>query len=122
MPESLAIFDFAEPSMVVGTRNDTVVPGQALYMMNDEFVIQQGEAMARRLIREADTSRDRFTRAFVLAFGRFATEDEVESCVTFFRQFVPEAEKTMSSDSAKFLALSSFCQGLMASAEFRFVN
>ena len=34
VPEVLSIFDFAEPSILVGRRNVTTVPTQALYMMN----------------------------------------------------------------------------------------
>ena len=51
VPNSLDIFDFADPSAGMGKRETTTVPSQALYLMNSEFVRTQSEAMARRLRR-----------------------------------------------------------------------
>ena len=47
--ESLALFDFADPSLVTGERATTTGPAQALYFMNGPFVIRQAEALAERL-------------------------------------------------------------------------
>jgi len=123
MPEALDLFDGADPNIVTGARENTNVPSQALYMMNNPFVTQQAEAMARRLIQEAETPKQRFSRAFVLAYGRLATEEEIASSMAFFQEFMPMAmEQSRGRDQAGFLTLSTFCQGLMASAEFRYLN
>lgn len=123
LPEALALFDASDPTIVSGTRESTNVPSQALYLMNNEFVIEQAELMARRLVREAKTPRDRFAKAFVIAFGRNATEAEIESSMDFFRTFMPQAmEQSRSREQAGYLALATFCQGLIASAEFRYLN
>ena len=45
--ESLALFDFADPSLVTGERATTTGPAQALYLMNSPFVIRQAEAPGR---------------------------------------------------------------------------
>ena len=42
-PRSLEVFDFADSSSVIGTRESSNTPNQALYMMNNRFVIQQSE-------------------------------------------------------------------------------
>ena len=47
--ESLALFDFADPSLVTGERATTSGPAQALYFMNSPFVIRQAEALADRV-------------------------------------------------------------------------
>ncbi|MFT5127083.1 MAG: hypothetical protein ACI8W8_000683 [Rhodothermales bacterium] len=121
--ESLALFNGADPSTVVGVRESTNVPGQALYLMNNPFVIQQSEAMATQLIREHRTNRERLQHAFLLAYGRKATSEEVATCLRFFADFHPQAKaKTASAEAAGFLTFSTFCQGLLASAEFRFLN
>ena len=122
MPEALALFDGADPNMVSGVREATNVPGQALYLMNNPVVVQRAEAMAARLGAEAATPRDRFQRAFLLCYGRPPTEAEIESCQAFFKRFVDEAQKSMDIEKARNLAFTSFCQGLFASAEFRFLN
>ena len=46
LPEILQAFDFAEPSILVGQRDVTNVPTQALYLMNSEFVLGQAERIA----------------------------------------------------------------------------
>ncbi len=123
LPESLDLFDPADPNIVTGARESTNVPGQALYLMNNPFVIRQADLMAKRLVNEAKTPRERFERAFLLAYGRVATKPEINSAMNFFRSFVPAAEReTKDKDRAGFLALSTFCQSLMASAEFRYLN
>ncbi|MEZ6104996.1 MAG: DUF1553 domain-containing protein [Pirellulaceae bacterium] len=53
-PESLALFDLADPSLVLGTRGTTIVPSQSLYLMNSEFMREQAEAMATRVMCEED--------------------------------------------------------------------
>ncbi|RFC44018.1 MAG: Protein of unknown function DUF1553/DUF1549/Planctomycete cytochrome C [Verrucomicrobia bacterium] len=122
LPESLALFDGADPNMVTGVRDSTNVPGQALYLMNNPFVLRQAELMAARLGQEAESVRDRFHRSFLICYGRPPTEQEIASCQTFFQRFVTEAAKTMDLEKARTLAFTTFCQGLFASAEFRFLN
>ncbi len=52
LPEILRIFDFPEPSIIGGVRDVTTVPTQALYMMNNEFVVESAAKLAERLIDE----------------------------------------------------------------------
>ncbi|MEM0898136.1 MAG: DUF1553 domain-containing protein, partial [Verrucomicrobiota bacterium] len=123
LPESLDLFDVADPSIVTGARDATNIPTQALYLMNNEFVIQQSEWMARRIISEVKSDRDRFTLAFLIAYGRPPTKGEIDASSNFFREFKPEAARRAGQrDKANFLAFSTFCQSLLASAEFRYIN
>ena len=55
--ESLALFDFADPSLVTGERAMTTGPAQALYFMNGPFVIRQAEALAERRSRHRGRRR-----------------------------------------------------------------
>ena len=41
LPELFEVFDFADPSMVVGRRNVSTVAPQALFLMNHPFVLEQ---------------------------------------------------------------------------------
>ena len=123
LPESLALFDPADPNLVTGDRESTNVPGQALYMMNNPFVVGQGEVMARRLIEEAETSGERLTLAFQLTYGRLPSSSEIEQAKSFLWNFISVARrKGRGREEAGILALSSFCQGLLCSAEFRYMN
>jgi hypothetical protein len=77
LPPLLEAFDFADPSMVVGERNTSTVPTQALFLMNDPFVREQARGAARRLLGEADASDvERLERAFRRTLGRGPTDEE----------------------------------------------
>ena len=108
---------------MTGDRESTNVPGQALYMMNNPFVVGQGVVMARRLIEEAETSGERLTLAFQLTYGRLPSSSEIEQAKSFLWNFISVAQrKGRGREEAGILALSSFCQGLLCSAEFRYLN
>ncbi len=57
LPEMLTLFDFADPSRVVGMRNQSTVAPQALFLMNHEFVRERARAAAQRWV-EAQPSPD----------------------------------------------------------------
>ena len=119
LPRVLAVFDFAEPSMVMGKRDSSNTPSQALYLLNNRFVIQQSEDLARRLIAESSSTEDQMQLAFKMVFGREATAAELASGKRFVRGFQATSRY---SRSKQVEALSAFCQALFASAEFRYVN
>ena len=123
LPEALALFDAADPNIVTGERESTNVPGQALYLMNNIFVLWQGEEMAKRLVREASNEGERLALAFRIAYGRAASPSELERAKSFLWNFRAAAKKRGgNARDAELLALSSFCQGLLVSAEFRYLN
>jgi len=127
LPRSMEVFDFAEPSMVIGQRESSNTPAQALYMMNNVFVIEQSDALARRILKEAEKPADRIDLAFQLVYNRPPTADEIRISMAFFRSAdtTPPADRSKSPRSAneqKFVVFSEFCQALFASAEFRYLN
>ncbi len=123
VPEALDLFDFAEPSLVTGSRENTNVPSQALYLMNNPFVIQQSEALAWQLTRGEQRGPELLDKAFNLAFSRPPTEEEARKTKAFFDRFVAAAvEEGYRNDEAGYLALTSYCQTLLAGAEFRYLN
>ena len=127
LPRSLEVFDFAEPSMVIGQRESSNTPAQALYLMNNEFVLEQSDALGRRIVQEAETPTERINLAFRLVYSRPPTAEELKASLQFFRSAdtTPAAGQqgsTRSDKEQKFAALSQFCQALFASAEFRYVN
>ena len=83
LPEIFEVFDFADPSMVVGRRNASIIAPQALFLMNDPFVVEQSKHAARRLLAEPGLDDPgRITRAFVLALGRDRTRPNAGSPVS----------------------------------------
>mgnify|MGYP001253119851 CR=1 FL=1 len=110
--EILAVFDFADPNLVVGERTTSSVPTQALYLMNNPFVRTQAEAAATGLLdlNLADDSA-RIARAYRRTLGRDATSTEREVILKFLA-----TEK----DAAK--AWTQVIHSLYASLDFRFLN
>jgi Protein of unknown function (DUF1553) len=116
--ESLALFDFADPSLVTGERSITTGPAQALYFLNGPFVIRQAEALAERIrLVSADDSR-RIDMAYRLALARPATAGERGRALTFLRDC---SEREQAADRAR-EGWSLFCQAIFASAEFRYLD
>ena len=113
-PEMMRIFDAAEPSLIVGRRNETTVPTQALYLMNNSFVIGQAFTMAKRVMDDTESDRNGIPLAYKLAFGREPTDDEVSGA----REFMASASAEKDRPGQWPL----LCQALLASAEFRYID
>lgn len=124
VPESLALFDFADPSLMTGERENTTVPSQALYLMNSDFVTQNADAMARRLAEEWNLRGPQLSAtAFYLAYARPPTAEESRKTTAYIERFMETARKSgMEDREARVLALTTFCQSLLSSAEFRYLN
>ncbi|MCI0462315.1 MAG: DUF1549 and DUF1553 domain-containing protein, partial [Gemmataceae bacterium] len=120
LPEVLDLFDAANPSLVVGKREVTTVPAQALFLMNSTFATDNARAAADRLLAAPDLDDSgRVDLGYRLALGRPATAAERERALTFVR----ESAATLGTGRAGQVgAWSAFCQTLFASAEFRYVQ
>jgi hypothetical protein len=124
VPEALEIFDFAEPSLVVASRDVTNVPSQALYLLNNDFVRDQATAMARRVLAQPLSHPQRISLAYEYALGRPPTDAELTRAEQYLlnegRALVPvEAGRVQ---DAALLSWSTFCQALFACAEFRYLK
>jgi len=124
VPESLSLFDFADPSLTAGKREITTVPSQALYLMNSDFVIEAAEAMAKTLVADAGLRGAALAReAFYRAYSRPPTEAETLATQQYVERFLAAAAgESLGPEEARLLALTTFCQSLLASAEFRYLN
>ena len=123
LPEVFNVFDFAEPSLVIGKRDVTIVPGQALYFMNSPFVVDQAEKTAGRIGEEKSSGKERIDQLYMLALGRKPTAAEFGLAESYVKDFVATARSEGTNRmTAMTMALSTFCQSLMASAEFRYIN
>ncbi len=113
-PRSLDVFDFADANTVTGVRESSNTANQALYMMNNRFVVAQSEALASRVAKSSKVPSERLRQAFLLAYGRPPTSGEKTAAAQFLNRFAPTADTA--------LTMSALCQSLFASAEFRYVD
>src|SRR5205823_1240239 len=118
-PRALEVFDFAEQGFVTGSRDSTTVATQALYLLNDPFVRQQALDLADRLLRQTDRDEaSRIVLAYRLTLSRAATKQEIERAQGYLAEYEAAASNSKPETSPKHAAWSSFCQALLASAEF----
>ncbi len=71
------LFDAADSTAMVDKRVVSTVAPQALFLLNNPFVLDQARAFAERVRREAATTEARIDRAYRLAYGRPATREEI---------------------------------------------
>ena len=111
MPDLLAAFDAADPSLVTGRRDTSTVAPQALVLLNHPFVIEQSKHAASRLLAEKlPDDAARLTRAYRLVLGREPATGEQAVAGRFLREHEPVE------------AWAAIFHALFASAEFRFVD
>ena len=118
-PRSLEVFDGADSSAIIGTRESSNTANQALYMMNNRFVIQQSDSFARRIARTSGAPIEKIEYAFLLAYGRRPTSGERSAVISFTQDFAASATDV---SSRRQEILRAICQSLFASAEFRYVD
>jgi len=122
VPDMLQAFDVADPSLIVGKRDVTTVPTQALFLMNNSFVMKQCNEMAKRIVGQKELNQaGRVELVYSLALGRKPSEDErsrVARYLNDYRKTVQEAGKNVNPQIATW---TSVCQTLFQSGEFRYV-
>ncbi|MCA9058082.1 MAG: PSD1 domain-containing protein [Planctomycetaceae bacterium] len=119
LPEALALFDGADPSLITASRNQTTVPAQALFLMNNEFILRASDAAADQLL-QMDDVEQRIETAFLKFYGRPVNPDEALQT----RQFLAAYARQIGTDRnfnarSEHEVWSAFCQALFASAEFQ---
>ena len=120
-------FDLPRQDPNCVARPSSTVSPQSLVLMNNQFVLESGRAMARRLSREApDDVRGQLDRAWEIVYSRRPSDEEVEKALKFlqlqteiFGSKSPSKEKQ---DSAELEALGSLCHALISSNELLYVD
>ena len=119
LAETYGTFDFPDPAQIKGDRETTTVAPQALYFLNDEFVVDCCRAAAERLLAAPgldDVGRVRL--AYVRLLGRTPTADEIEAVRGFVSSLRPDA----AARDATTYRWTALVQALVASAEFRYLR
>ena len=114
-PPELAAFDLPDFTSVMGQRNISTVPGQALYLYNSAFVIEQAERFATLVRTTVDSDESRVRLAWQRALGREPEPRELAQAV----ELVHSVQTTVKSENT---AWASLCQALLITSEFRYVD
>ena len=115
MPPELAAFDLPDFTTVAGQRDVSTIPGQALHLFNNPFVIEQAEHFARSIMEGSTDDSQRVRSAFRRALNRDPGQNELDQAIELLRSTKTE----LKSDNK---AWSSLCQALLATNEFRYID
>jgi len=86
IPELMANFDFSNPLAPNSKRTTTVVPQQALFLMNSPMVIDVTRSiLAQPAIANARTNNDRIIGIYRIILGRTPSREEIQIAYTFLQ-------------------------------------
>jgi hypothetical protein len=109
-------FDPPELMTSCARRMQTIVPTQALTLLNSPLAREQSDAFARRVRRETGTCvQQAVERAWLLAYGRPVTAEESRRALDFL-------DARMTHGAGLEPALAEFCLALFNTNEFLFVD
>ena len=111
--ELFELFDFGNVNFTMGQRNVSTVALQALYMLNNPFLLEQSQRAAERLLAEVKDPEERMDLAFRRTLGRLPSGEERSLIDGFFKD-------GQSADVMDEWAL--LFQSLFGSIDFRYIN
>ena len=87
IPEMFDVFDFPNPNLVSGVRNASTVPTQALFLLNNAFVINEAKVAAERMLTDKNLDfEERLTRAYKTTLGRPPRKNEKSLATKYLQQ------------------------------------
>ncbi|MBZ0255981.1 DUF1553 domain-containing protein, partial [bacterium] len=118
MTPMFVAFDYPPPISTIGKRGSSTVPAQALTLLNNEFVYQQAEAWAQRIIHDGPRDpRKRIQQMYLDAFSRLPEPAETEALLAFI-----EHQTQRYGDGDDIQLWRDVCHSLFNVMEFIFVN
>jgi hypothetical protein len=125
--EMFSTFDYVETANHIEQRPSTVVPQQALFIMNSPLVFEQSAAMAASILKEASSEspegqRRMIEMAFERLYSRLPTDAEVARSEQFLRDADQQLSRIADPAARKHQVYAGLCRSLMAGNEFLFVD
>jgi hypothetical protein len=89
VPGVLRVFDFANPDLHIPQRNETTVPQQALFFLNDPFILDRTRAVADASA-AVSAPRDRIRALFRMTLQRDPSDDEITESLALIGAAAPD--------------------------------
>lgn len=116
----LRLFDFPDPNITAEKRTVTTVPLQQLFVLNSDFMVRQAKALAARLAGTGVDDASRVREAYLVLYGRPASDAEVQWGVEFVSAAAPVAEESETKSSLTHWE--QYAHVLLSANEFAFVD
>ena len=115
------LFDAADATAIVDQRIDSTVAPQALFLLNNPFVLEQAKLIAARAMKEGPADeRAKIDWLYRRLYSRGANKEEIDVGIDLLRQSqLPEGASAPLSREA---AWEAYCQVLVCANEFVYVD
>ena len=123
-PPELSAFDLPDAVGVKGKRNVTTLPTQALFLINSPFVVRQASRFAARLLAKSVLDdADRIREGYHCALKREPSTAELKRAIDLVKSVENDLRASVSDPEVRHTKTwSAFCQALLASNEFRYIE
>ena len=112
-------FDFPDPGTTTGRRNATTVATQALFFLNNDWLMQQADALAKR---SSGSPKAKVDFLYEATLGRVPTNAEHMSAVKFVKRFGDSLPASLSQAKREEKSWAAYCQVLLQSNHFLYLN
>jgi hypothetical protein len=116
-------FDFPDPTMPTGSRNQTTVPAQALALMNSPLVMHCSRSLAHQLLASLPGDQERVGRVFEMLYSRPPTAEDFAIAARFFEEVAEDPSvAVLPLQERQLQSWTLYCQSLLASNEFVYIR
>lgn len=113
-----SVFDFVDPAMTAGQRNQTVVPTQTLFLLNNDLLRKRAQVLADKLITDEKSPGRRLESLWLRVFNRPITPAERDDALAFLGSVEPLITAAKDRPALDSILWCELCHGLLASNEF----
>ena len=113
-----SFFDFVDPASITGQRNQTVMPTQSLFLLNNDLVRKRAGALAKQLIAVHANEDARLESLWLRAWNRPITAEERTNARNFLQEITPLLKTPRAPDALEAARWQELCHSLLASNGF----
>jgi Protein of unknown function (DUF1553)/Protein of unknown function (DUF1549) len=119
-----SIFDFADPQTVSGRRNQTIVAPQSLYLLNSPLLRDSARNLAEKLLKRAGLTNEKelVRAAYREVLARSPSTSELRFSHEWLAGWSGEEASSSRNQPVPTAALAAFCQALMCSSQFLYLD
>ncbi len=120
----MTVFDSCDTTAPIGRRDVSTVAPQALTLLNNRWVHDESEAMARRVMAVSNNTKERIEAAWRIALARKPTASEQATASEFLHSLgiTAEAAKDSEAQQVEVKAWASLCHTLINTNEFIYID
>ena len=113
-------FDFVDPAQIAGKREQSVVPTQSLFLMNNDFFRRRSRSMVEQLLASASTQEERLEQLWMRVLARPMTAVERREAIAFLDDSRSLVANEPNQTATDIIVWQELCHSLMSSNHFVF--